>query len=246
MVKVFSEPIHRSIEGSAEQVCLRPISCYGNIRWVSLRQKVMELLSHYYCLFACISYHMYRKDHVIISNFIQCFMPEPLWVPEMKTFKKWLTSWFLLFVQWHCPNSTHYEDLCVLAQTPCSCIPVGNLFCCCNRHDNRLVCPANVILDSYIHCHDLLCINWFLNATASVLSEVSLTYGGWDKMAANVQMIFSNAFSSRKIWIVIKISLKFASNWHDWLQLISGSGNGLALNRRQAITWTHEWQWCPS
>ena len=50
-------------------------------------------------------------------------------------------------------------------------------------------------------------------------------------------------FFNENIWILIKLSLKFVPNGQ---QTSIGSGNGLALNRRQAIIWTNQGlvYWC--
>ena len=61
-----------------------------------------------------------------------------------------------------------------------------------------------------------------------------LTHWGWDKMAANFLMTFSNAFLMK----IYAFWLRF--NWMVELKNpIIGSGNGLALTRQQAIIWTN-------
>ena len=61
-----------------------------------------------------------------------------------------------------------------------------------------------------------------------------------DKMAVvladdNFRCIFIN----ENYWIPIRISLKFVPRMFIWQQTSIGSGNGLALNRRQGIIWTN-------
>ena len=58
--------------------------------------------------------------------------------------------------------------------------------------------------------------------------------------------IFKCIFLNDSIRIAIKISQKFVSVGSDWQEVSIGSGNGLAPNRQQAITWTNAdpVHWC--
>ena len=67
-----------------------------------------------------------------------------------------------------------------------------------------------------------------------------LKHWGRDKMAAILLTIVSNAFPWRKIF---EFRLKFhwsLSQWSNWQNASTGSDNGLAPDRRQAIIWTND------
>ena len=67
-----------------------------------------------------------------------------------------------------------------------------------------------------------------------------LTHWGWDKMSDISQTTFSNAFSRTKIYelqIMFNSSLSLRSNYQ---YPCTGSDNGLAPTRRQAIIWTND------
>ena len=51
--------------------------------------------------------------------------------------------------------------------------------------------------------------------------------------------IFKCIFLNKKIWISIKISLKFYPQGSNWQYDSIGSDDGLGSNRRQAIVWTN-------
>ena len=72
------------------------------------------------------------------------------------------------------------------------------------------------------------------------LARKGLTHWGWDKMAAISQTIFSNAFSWMEMYefrLVFHWGLFLGSNW-QYSNI--GSDNGLAVTRRQVITWTND------
>ena len=53
---------------------------------------------------------------------------------------------------------------------------------------------------------------------------------------ANDTLKYTCTFPQWNVWISITIWVKFGPSWH-WLSI--GSGNGLATDRHQAITWTN-------
>ena len=58
-------------------------------------------------------------------------------------------------------------------------------------------------------------------------------------MATISQMTFSNAFLSMKKMYFDSNFTEVCSKGSNWQKVNIGSSNGMALNRRQAITWTN-------
>ena len=69
------------------------------------------------------------------------------------------------------------------------------------------------------------------------IGQLALTHWGPNEVDAIFQMIFSNAFSWMKM---CKFQLRFHWILSNQQYSITGSDNGLAPTRRQAIIWTND------
>ena len=69
--------------------------------------------------------------------------------------------------------------------------------------------------------------------------QCNATHLPLDKMAAILQMTFSIVFSWMKILYFDSNFTEVCSQGSSWHYYSIGSGNGLAPNRQQAITWTN-------
>ena len=82
--------------------------------------------------------------------------------------------------------------------------------------------------------NDIIIINEIYSAHVILLSSLPL-----DKMKAISRMTFWNVFHERKVLHFDLNLTEICSEGSSWQWVSIGAGNGLAPNRRQAITWTN-------
>ena len=108
----------------------------------------------------------------------------------------------------------------------------------------KLICQwlcftKNIFHTIRVHIFPRHCLLWLIVSILHLI--MALTHLPLDKMAAiSADDIFKCIFLNENDGFRIRISLKCISSSSVNKKTSIGSGNGLALNRRQAITWNND------